>query len=59
VEVTDPQLLARYAEEVHPPEPFHLFRLEVTEVVRTAVEGSDLVLQTWRPGEVVRTTRRG
>ncbi|ADI04229.1 hypothetical protein SBI_01108 [Streptomyces bingchenggensis BCW-1] len=59
VEVTDPQLLARFAAEVHPPEPFHLFRVEVTEVVRTAVEGSDLVLQTWRPGEVVRTTRRG
>ncbi|MFI1853856.1 pyridoxamine 5'-phosphate oxidase family protein [Streptomyces sp. NPDC020480] len=59
VEVTDPEMLARFAGEVHPPEPFHLFRVEVTEVVRTAVEGSDPVLQTWRPGEPVRTTRRG
>ncbi|MGY0056157.1 pyridoxamine 5'-phosphate oxidase family protein [Streptomyces sp. LZ34] len=58
-EVTDPEALARFAAEVRPPEPFHLFRVEVTEVVRTAVEGSDLVLQTWRPGEPVRTTRRG
>ncbi|MEU1670027.1 pyridoxamine 5'-phosphate oxidase family protein [Streptomyces sparsogenes] len=59
VEVTDPEALARYAEAVHPPEPFHLFRVELTEVVRTAVEGEELVLQTWRPGDVVRTTRRG
>ena len=27
-----------YAEEVEPPEPFHLFRTELTEVVRTYVE---------------------
>ena len=58
VEVTDPDSLARFAAEVHPPEPFHLFRAEVTEVVHTAVEGSDLVLRTWRPGHPVQVVRR-
>ncbi|MFI0822634.1 pyridoxamine 5'-phosphate oxidase family protein [Streptomyces sp. NPDC021098] len=59
VEVTDRGSLARFAAEVHPPEPFHLFRAEVTEVVRTSVEGPDLVLRTWRPGHPVQVVRRG
>lgn len=59
VEVTDPGLLARYTEEVMPPEPFHLFRVELTEVVRTWVEGADLVVRSWRPGRPARTVRRG
>ncbi|QKV91385.1 pyridoxamine 5'-phosphate oxidase family protein [Streptomyces sp. NA02950] len=59
VEVTDPEVIARYAEAVRPPEPFHLFRAEVSEVVHTSVEGSELVLRTWRPGEPVRILRRG
>ncbi|MET8183531.1 pyridoxamine 5'-phosphate oxidase family protein [Streptomyces sp. NPDC005336] len=59
VEVTDPESLTRFAEAVRPPEPFQLFRAEVTEVVHTAVEGQDLVLRTWRPGGPVRVVRRG
>ncbi|MFG2196539.1 pyridoxamine 5'-phosphate oxidase family protein [Streptomyces sp. NPDC048639] len=59
VEVTDPAVISRYTEAAQPPEPFHLFRTEPTEVVRTFVEGDDLVVQTWRPGERVRTIRRG
>ncbi|MFI5566068.1 pyridoxamine 5'-phosphate oxidase family protein [Streptomyces sp. NPDC051740] len=48
-----------YAEEVEPPEPFHLFRTELTEVVRTYVEDEKyLVVQVWKPGEPVRTLRR-
>lgn len=35
------------------------FRVERTEVVRTAVEGDTLVLQAWRPGRALRTIRRG
>ncbi|MFF9660823.1 pyridoxamine 5'-phosphate oxidase family protein [Streptomyces althioticus] len=50
---------ARYAEEVEPPEPFHLFRTEVTEVVRTSVEDEKyLVVQVWMPGAPVRTLKR-
>ncbi|WP_432155400.1 pyridoxamine 5'-phosphate oxidase family protein [Streptomyces sp. bgisy153] len=59
IEVEDPGTRSRYVEEVEPPEPFHLFRTELTEVVRTYVEDDTyLVVQVWRPGERVRTLRR-
>ena len=58
-EVTDPETKARYIEEVEPPEPVHLFRTELTEVVRTSVEDDKyLVVQVWKPGEPVRTIKR-
>ncbi|MER6996358.1 pyridoxamine 5'-phosphate oxidase family protein [Streptomyces sp. NPDC000410] len=59
VEVTDPEVLDTYAQEAGAPQPFHLFRLELTEVVRTGVEGDELVIRTWRPGHALRTIRRG
>ncbi|MDT9687854.1 pyridoxamine 5'-phosphate oxidase family protein [Streptomyces sp. P9(2023)] len=59
VEITDPETLERYAEEVGMPMPFHVFRVEPTEVVRTYVEGDDMVIRSWRPGRAVRTMRRG
>ncbi|MFF1926496.1 pyridoxamine 5'-phosphate oxidase family protein, partial [Streptomyces sp. NPDC058221] len=60
VEVTDAALLARFISERTPPEPFHLFRVEPTEVVRVGIEGGDtVVIQSWRPGRPVRTIRRG
>ncbi|WP_256639969.1 pyridoxamine 5'-phosphate oxidase family protein [Streptomyces murinus] len=50
---------AGYVKEVEPPEPFHLFRTELTEVVRTCVEDDRyLVVRVWKPGEPVRTLRR-
>ncbi|GGL75406.1 pyridoxamine 5'-phosphate oxidase [Streptomyces fumigatiscleroticus] len=59
VEVEDPETKGAYVEEVGPPQPFHLFRTELTEVVRTYVEDDRyLVVQVWRPGEPVRTLRR-
>ncbi|MEU2426189.1 pyridoxamine 5'-phosphate oxidase family protein [Streptomyces sp. NPDC007851] len=59
-EVTDPAVKGAYAEEVAPPEgPFHLFRTELTEVVRTYVEDDTyLVVEAWRPGGPVRTVKR-
>ncbi|MEU9171848.1 pyridoxamine 5'-phosphate oxidase family protein [Streptomyces sp. NPDC048420] len=58
-EVTDPETKAAYGEEVEPPEPFHLFRTELTEVVRTYVEDEKyLVLQIWQPGRPLRTIKR-
>ncbi|SED60897.1 hypothetical protein SAMN05216532_5090 [Streptomyces sp. 2231.1] len=50
---------AWYGEEVEPPQPFHLFRTEVTEVVLTRVEDETyLVVKVWKPGEPVRTLKR-
>ncbi|MFI6642513.1 pyridoxamine 5'-phosphate oxidase family protein [Streptomyces sp. NPDC050504] len=59
VEVTDAEVLARYADDVHPPQPFHLFRTELAEVVHTRVDDDELVLRVWQPGATVRTIRRG
>ncbi|MGW3241562.1 pyridoxamine 5'-phosphate oxidase family protein [Streptomyces sp. NPDC001070] len=60
VEVTDPAAVARFTGEVTVPEgPFHLFRVDLTEVVRTYVDDPDLVLEVWRPGHPLRTVRRG
>ncbi|MEU5596480.1 pyridoxamine 5'-phosphate oxidase family protein [Streptomyces sp. NPDC020298] len=59
VEVDDPAVKGAYMEEVEPPEPFHLFRTELTEVVRTYVEDDTyLVVQVWKPGEPLRVIRR-
>ncbi|WMX47562.1 pyridoxamine 5'-phosphate oxidase family protein [Streptomyces roseicoloratus] len=59
VEITDPGKLDWYAGEVGMPMPFHVFRIELTEVVRTSVDGEEIVLRTWTPGRGVRTLRRG
>ncbi|MGX7763583.1 pyridoxamine 5'-phosphate oxidase family protein [Streptomyces angustmyceticus] len=58
VEVTEPAVVARYAAAVGPPEPFHLFRAELTEAVRTYTEGGCVVLESWAPGRPLRTLRR-
>ncbi|MEU1040196.1 pyridoxamine 5'-phosphate oxidase family protein [Streptomyces sp. NPDC005551] len=61
VEVRDPEVVRRYADAVNPPDPaaFHLFRAELTEVVRTCVQDDTyLVVQVWQPGAPVRTVRR-
>ncbi|WP_069886553.1 pyridoxamine 5'-phosphate oxidase family protein [Streptomyces luteocolor] len=61
VEVRDPETVARYTDAVNPPDPdaFHLFRTELTEVVRTYIEDEKyLEVQLWKPGAPVRTTRR-
>lgn len=59
VEVVDPPELHRYAEEADTPHPFHLFHAELTEVVRTDVDGDELVLRSWTPAGGLRTVRRG
>ncbi|MEU9114784.1 pyridoxamine 5'-phosphate oxidase family protein [Streptomyces sp. NPDC048483] len=58
VEVTDPEVVARYAAAVKPPEPFHLFRAGLTEVVRTSTEAPWMVVEAWRPDRPLRTIRR-
>jgi hypothetical protein len=52
-EITDPDEIATwakgYAERVGqaPPQPFHLFRVLVDEVVRSRVEGDRMVIESW------------
>ena len=60
VEVTDPGELAAFVDEVTPPEPFHLFRLGIDEVVLTSLhpDGDRLVIETWRPGAGVQRVER-
>ncbi|MEN3584212.1 pyridoxamine 5'-phosphate oxidase family protein [Streptomyces sp. ZYX-F-203] len=59
VEVTEERRGAVYGEEAEGLEPFHLFRVEITEVVRTSVEdGTRLLVQVWKPGRPVRGVRR-
>ncbi|MEU5399391.1 pyridoxamine 5'-phosphate oxidase family protein [Streptomyces sp. NPDC005963] len=58
VQITDPEELARFAASIEQPLPFHLFRVEIVDVVRTSVEGDELVLRSWRPGEALVVRRR-
>ncbi|HEY6532266.1 MAG TPA: pyridoxamine 5'-phosphate oxidase family protein [Acidimicrobiales bacterium] len=50
----------RIRDEVSPPEPFHQFRLDLSEVVLTEVdqEAELLSVHLWRPGRGVTTTSR-
>ena len=41
-----------------PPGDFHAFRLDLSEAVVTSVEGDELVVRLWRPGQSVKTLRR-
>ena len=55
LEVTGPAEIRAVLGEDHPPDAAHLFRIEPTEVVLTAVDAPRevLVIQLWRPGEDV------
>lgn len=60
VEVTDPSALEAYKLAVKPPPPFHLFRMSLTEVVRTSLhpDGDRLVIERWMPGSGVSRIER-
>jgi len=60
VEIVDPDALARYIDDVAPPEPFHLFVFDLREAVLTSLhpDGDRLVIETWRPGRGVRRVER-
>lgn len=51
LEVVDPTEIAIWRGDLgsEPPEPFHLFRVEVDEVSIVAVAGDRLVIDAWRP----------
>ncbi len=56
-----PADVAAYADQTaHPTTDFHLFRLDLSEVVLTSIDesGEFLVIETWRPGVPVRRVER-
>jgi hypothetical protein len=63
VEITDPAELAAFAGEAEVPEaaqPFELFRIDLEQVVLTALSDAKdaLVITSWRPGRGLSETRR-
>jgi hypothetical protein len=62
IEVTDEETIKRFSGHVdQPPGPFHLFRIDITEltVTRLGDPQDHLVIETWRVGEgVTRVERR-
>ncbi|HEY0637831.1 MAG TPA: pyridoxamine 5'-phosphate oxidase family protein [Pseudonocardiaceae bacterium] len=48
---------AAYIAERHPPEPLHLFLLELTEVTLTWLDGENIMAATWRPSGVTAYAR--
>ena len=66
IEITDPAEFARYRADLAdakdgevPDGPFHLFRLDITEAVRTWVEDAALMVESWHPDSgYVRIERR-
>lgn len=61
-EVTDPNQLRAFADEQHPPEPFELFRLLLSEAVLTRLDerAGSMFVTTWRPGRpLLRYERHG
>jgi Pyridoxamine 5'-phosphate oxidase len=60
VEVTDPATLEAFRSPDQPPGQFHLFRVELAEVVLTRVGDppDHLVIELWRDGEGLRRFQR-
>lgn len=60
-EVVDPDEVAAWVAALGreiPPGPFHLFRLDVAEVVSTTVASDQLVVTSWHPSRGVVVRRR-
>ncbi|MET7510112.1 pyridoxamine 5'-phosphate oxidase family protein [Streptomyces albidoflavus] len=61
IEVTDRTVLDSFRAAVNPPPgPFHLFRTDLTEVVRSGVdlEKEEMIITLWHPNHPLRETRR-
>jgi hypothetical protein len=59
-EITDPERVAQVYGEKAPPDPFHLFRLDLHEVSTVGLneKRTALVIEVWTPGAGVRTIER-
>lgn len=58
LEAVDPAVLDRFRSAEQPPGPYQLFLLDLAEAVLTTIDGDELVVSVWRPGQPVRTVRR-
>jgi hypothetical protein len=60
VQVTDEDTIRRFTGtlEEEPPEPFPLFRIDITDLTLTRVSGEYIVVETWREGEGVKRVER-
>jgi hypothetical protein len=63
VEVTDEATIARFSNsrDQHPPGPFHLFRIDISELALTRLGDppDHLLIESWREGEdATRVERR-
>ncbi len=61
VEITDPAALEAMRSDEQPPGPFHLFRVDVNEVVLVTLGGGPpdhLVIESWHEGRGVRRVER-
>jgi len=62
VEVTDEATIARFTGSLHqhPPGPFHLFRIDSTELVLTPLGDprDHLLIESWREGKGVKRVER-
>ena len=57
-EVRDPALWRAVNGEETSPDESHLFRIDVSEVVLTRVEGDELAIESWTPARGLRLVRR-
>lgn len=62
IEVTDrDEIKAMLAERGADPEAFsdsHFYKADIREVVMTRVDGDSLLIELWRPGQALSTTKR-
>jgi hypothetical protein len=62
VEVTDPGVIARFTDslEERPPDPFPLFRIDITELTLTRIGDppDHIVIETWREGRGIQRFER-
>lgn len=59
VESVEPEF-SDYAEAAQPPQPSHMFKLDLDEVVLTSLhpDGDRLVIERWRPGDGIHRVER-
>jgi hypothetical protein len=60
VEVTDAGTISRFTDslEERPPDPFPLFRIDITELTLTRVAGDHLVIEMWHEGRGLQRVER-
>jgi hypothetical protein len=59
VEVTDAETMARFSGGLEEdPGPFHLFRIDISELTLTRVEGDHLVIDTWHEARGLKRIER-